>query len=156
MQQERQPNLPIELSQVSRASVTVIFGIAIVVTGALWVIGKTASMQFLALALAGYGLTILYIQSTTVRLDEAGISKGLPLISTFIPFERVARVSKEVLLRRGSPTVFVVSERDSGRRIIIPFLSLDRVRVAQLMTELSHRAPQAHIEEATCIQLCRR
>ncbi len=93
----------------------------------------------------------------TVRLTEQGISKGLPLLGTLIPYERVARVSKEVLLERGSPPVFVVSERDSERRIVIRLGAFDRAELARMMAALARWAPQAQIDEAlTYAQLQRR
>ena len=152
---------PIELSPVPNAYVTISSGIAVGLPVILWMVataqGKTASIASLAFAPAALAIMVFCLKNMTVRLDDAGISKGLPALGSFIPYERVERASKEVQLRRGSPTVLVVSERDSGRRIVISLAALDPTALAQAMTELARRAPQAQIEEAlTYAQLRRR
>jgi hypothetical protein len=116
-------NLPIVLSPVQHVYVIISGVIAIGLPAIMWITAtaqrKPLPTQFLVVTPTAFALMILYARSMTVRLTEEGISKGLPLLGTFIPYERVARVSKEVLLERGSPSAFVVSERDSERRILI-------------------------------------
>ena len=112
-------------------------------------------MQSLIVVPVAIALMLLYVKSVTVRLGDTGISKGLPVVGTLIPYERVAGVSKEVLIERGSATALVVSERDSRRRIVIRLQSFDRTDTARMMAELARRAPQAQIEGATYIQLQR-
>jgi hypothetical protein len=150
---------PVELSPVPRAYVVITCGIALGFPAIFWMVataqGKAVSIQSVYVVPAAVALMLLYVKSVTIRLGDEGISKGLPVLGTLIPYERVARVSKEVLIQRGSPTALVVSERDSGRRIVIRLQSFDRADIARMMTELANRAPQAQIEEGTYIQIQR-
>jgi hypothetical protein len=159
MQQERDLKTPYELSPVPHVYVVIASGVAIGFPAIFWTLataqGRTPSIQSMAIAPAAIALMLLYVKSVTVRLSDAGISKGLPVLGTLIPYERVARVNKEVLIQRGSPTALVVSEQDSGRRIVIRLQSFDRTDTARIMAELARRAPQAQIEEGTYIQLQR-
>ena len=154
-------NLPIELSPVQHVYVIISGVIAIGLPAIMWITAtaqrKPLPTQFLVVTPTAFALMILYARRMTVRLTEEGISKGLPLLGTFIPYERVARVSKEVLLERGSPSAFVVSERDSERRILIRLGGFDRAELRRMMAALAQRAPQAQIDEAaTYVQLQRR
>jgi hypothetical protein len=160
MQHEGDLKPVIVLSPVPLVYVVIASGVAIGFPAIFWMVatsqGKTASIQSLAIAPAAIALMLLYMEGVTVRLSDAGISKGLPVLGTLIRYERVARVNKEVLTQRGSPTALVVSERDSGRRIAIRLQSFDGTDTARMMAELARRAPQAQIEEGTYIQLIKR
>jgi hypothetical protein len=159
MQQESDLEPQIELSPVPHMYVVIAAAIAAGVPALFWMVataqGKTVSMQSLIVVPVAIALMLLYVKSVTVRLGDTGISKGLPVLGILIPYERVAGVSKEVLIERGSPTALVVSERDSRRRIVIRLSSFDRADIARMMAELARRAPQAQIEGATYIQLQR-
>jgi hypothetical protein len=153
-------HLPITLSPVPRVYVLISAVMAIVVPAIFWLVAsaqrKPLSVQILAVPVA-FALMMLYVRNMTVRFTDTGISKGLPLLGTLIPYERVAEVRKQTLLQRGSPTAFVISERDSHRQIVIPLFSLDRAELAQMMGLLSRWAPQAHVDElSTYVQLSRR
>ena len=160
MQQENDLNLPMEIGPVPRNYVVVCYGIAVGFPVIFWVAAtmqaKSVSLQSLAAVPVACVCMILYMKGTTVRLGEGGIGKGLPLLGTFIPYERIAGVSKQVLPKRYSPTAFVISERDSGRRIVIPIGPVDRPALARMMAALTRRAPQAQIDkELTYVQLGR-
>jgi hypothetical protein len=148
-----------ELSPVPHTHVVIAFAIAAGFPAMFWMVataqGKTVPIQSLIAVPAAIALMLFYAKSVTVRPSDTGIRKGLPVIGTFIPYEKVAGVSKEVLIQRGSPTALVVSEQDSGRRIVIRLSSFDRTDTARMMVELARRAPQAQIEGATYIQLQR-
>jgi hypothetical protein len=154
-------NLPIELSPVPHVYVIISGLIAIGLPAIMWITAtaqrKTLPTQFLVVAPTAFALMILYKKSMTVRLSEEGISKGLPVLGTLIPYVSIARISKELLLERGSPSAFVVSERDSERRIIIRLGAFDRAELARMMAALAQWAPQAQIDEAaTYVQLQKR
>jgi hypothetical protein len=159
MQEEGDLQTPFELSPVPHMYVVIASGVAIGFPAIFWMLattqGKTASIQSMAIAPAAIALMLLYVKSVTVRLGDTGISKGLPVLGVLIPYERVAGVSKEVLIGRGNPAALVVSEQDSGRRIVIRLQSFDRADTARMMAELARRAPQAQIEGASYIQLQR-
>src|ERR1700722_7101014 len=152
MQQEDDLEQRIELSPVPHMYVVIASAIAAGFPVIFWTVataqGKTVPTQSLIVVPAAIVLMLLYVKSVTIRLGDTGISKGLPVLGTLIPYGRVAGVSKEVLIQRGSPTALVVSERDSGRRIVIRLQSFDRADAARMMTELARRAPQAQIEGA--------
>ena len=137
-------NLPVELSPVPHVYVIISGVIAIGLPAIMWIaataLRKPLPTQFVVVAPTAFALMILYAKSMTVRLTEEGISKGLPLLGTLIPYDRVARVSKEVLLERGSPFAFVVSERDSERRILIRLGGSDRAELTRMMAALAQRA----------------
>jgi hypothetical protein len=139
--------------------VVIVSGVALGFSAIFWMVataqGKTVPIQSVSIVPAAVTLMLLYVKNVTVRLGDEGISKGLLVLGTLIPYERVARVNKEVLIERGSPSALVVSERDSGRRIVIRLSSFDRADIARMMAELALRAPQAQIEEGTYIQLQR-
>jgi hypothetical protein len=159
MQQESDLEQRIELSPVPHRYVVIATAIAAGFPAMYWIVataeGKTVPIQSLITVPAAIALMLFYVKSVTVRLSDRGIRKGLPVIGTLIPYEKVAGVSKEVLNQRGSPTALVVSEQDSGRRIVIRLSSFDRTDTARMMAELARRAPQAQIEGATYIQLQR-
>jgi hypothetical protein len=159
MQQGSDLERRIELSPVPHRYVVIACVSGIVFPVIFWIIasaqGKAAFLQSLAIAPVATSFMLFYVKSVTIRLGDTGISKGLPLLGTLIPYERVAGVSKEVLIQRGSPMALVVSEIDSGRRIVIPLQSFERTDIARIMAELARRAPQAQIEGATYIQLQR-
>ena len=159
MQLERDLKTPYELSPLPHVYVVIAPGIAIGFPAIFWMVataqGRSVSIQSVSIVPAAVALMLLYVKSVTVRLGDEGISKGLPVFGTLIPYERVARVSKEVLIERGSSTALVVSEQGSGRRIVIRLSSFDRTDTARIMAELARRAPQAQIEVGTYIQLQR-
>ena len=139
--------------------VVIASGVALGFPAIFWTVataqGNAVSIQSLSVVPAAIAFMLLYVKSVTIRLGDTGISKGLPVLGTLIPYERVAGVSKEVLIERGSSMALVVSEIDSGRRIVIRLQSFDRTDIARIMAELARRAPQAQIEGATYIQLQR-
>jgi hypothetical protein len=89
-----------------------------------------------------------------IRLDEVGISKGFGIFRTFMPYETVAGVHTEVVSARGlSTTVYVVTKRNSAKRIVINPRSFDQFKLVRIMAVLARNAPQAHIEDVQYIQL---
>lgn len=160
MHNETNSTLPMEIGPGQHKSVVISCVIAIAFSVTFWVatrgIDKPASIRSLVLVPAVTCLLVLYLKSMTLRLDDRGISRGFLVLRTFIPYERVAGVSREIQNRKGGPiTCFVISERGTARRIVIPFISYDRTELARMMTLLARMAPQAQINAAQYIQVSR-
>lgn len=111
--------------------------------------GKNVPVQVPAFSVAGVIFMALFLKNLSIRLDEAGISQGFSVLRTFLPYETVSGVHREVRRGRGgSTTVLVITKRDSRKRIVILLRSFDQVKLAQAMDVLARKSPQAHIEDA--------
>jgi hypothetical protein len=148
-------HLPVELGPIWDFYVMV--GIFFASPAIFWLanisLGKKMSIQFIGPCLAGALLLALYFKNKTLHLDAVGISQGYSMFRTFIPYETVAGVHREVRSgRRASTTVLVVTKKNSEERIVIYVRSFDQIKLAHLMATLAHKAPQAHIEDALYIQ----
>lgn len=148
-------HLPIELGPGPNAYVLV--SCAVGFPAVIWVAGilegRRMAIQLLVYCVLGVVCVLLYIKNMTIRLDEAGISQGFSVFRTFMPYETVAGVHREVRSAKGaSTTVFVITKRNSASRIVINLRSFDRIKLASLMSLLARKAPQAHIEDALYVQ----
>jgi hypothetical protein len=144
-------HIPVELGPVQNAYIMV--SCAVGFPALFWfvglLLGKSVPIQLLGICVAGTVFMILYMKNMRIRLDEVGISQGFWIFRTFIRYETVAGVHREVRSYRGaSTTVLVVSQQDSVRRIVIPLRSFDQIKLSQIMAVLKHKAPQAHIKNA--------
>jgi hypothetical protein len=155
MLDESSVHLPIELGPGPNAYVMV--SIAVGFPALIWLagilLGKRMPFQLLGYCGAGAVFMVFYVKNMNIRLDEVGISQGFSVFRTFMPYETVSGVHREVRHGKGGPTtVLVVTKRDSRRQIVIPLRSFDQIKLAHFMALLARRAPQAHIEEALYIQ----
>jgi hypothetical protein len=149
-----------DIGPVQRNSVTISCVIAIASSALLWLLttglGKPASIRLLVPAPAATVVMLLYVKNMTVRLDDRGISRGLFVFHTFIPYERIVGVSREIRQHRGGPTTYyLISERNTATQIVLPFYSYDQTELARMMTVLARMAPQIQIDAAQYIQLAR-
>lgn len=91
---------------------------------------------------------LLYMKNRSIRLDEPGITQGYSVFSTFIPYDQIAGVRKEIRSYRGLSTeVLVISKQDSTKRIEIAIHSLDRTELLQFVSTLGHQAPQIRLDD---------
>jgi hypothetical protein len=149
-------HLPVELGPIQNAYVIVCCAVGF--PALFWFVGislgKSMPTQLLGLCVAGAVLMALYMKNLSIRLDEFGISQGFSVLRTFMKYETVAGVHREVRSGRGGSTkVLVVSQQDSARRIVIPLRCFDQIKLTQIMALLGAKAPQAHIEEALYVQI---
>jgi len=97
--------------------------------------------------MAGVAFLVLYMKNLSIHLEEDGISQGFFIFRTFMRYETIAGVHREVRSYKGtSTTVLVVSEQDAARRILIPLRSFDQIELTKVMAVLARKAPQARIE----------
>jgi hypothetical protein len=148
--------VPLELGPVQNAYVIV--SCAVGLPALFWflgvLLGKKMPIPLLGLCMAGGAFMALYMKNLTIRLDEVGIRQGFSIFRTFMRYETVAEVHRDVRSGRGgSTTVLVVSEQHSEKRIVIPLRSFDQIKLTQVMAVLAHKAPQAHIEDALYVQI---
>jgi hypothetical protein len=148
-------HLPVELGPGPNAYMMI--SLVVGLPAVIWFVGilfdKKMPIQLLEYCMAGAAFIVLYIKNLNIRLDEVGISQGFSVLRTFMPYETVSGVHREVRTGRGGPTtVLVVTKRDSRKRIVIPLRSFDQTKLAHVMALLARKAPQAHIEDALYIQ----
>ncbi len=92
-------------------------------------------------------LLLVYLKNKTLRLDETGISQGFSVFRTFMTYETIAEIRKEVRSFKGASTVvLVVSEKNSPRRIVIGIASFERTELSQLLGVLAQKAPQTQLK----------
>jgi hypothetical protein len=149
-------HLPVELGPGPNAYVMV--SMAVGLPALIWfggiLLGKKMPIPVLEYCVAGAVFMVLYIKNMNLCLDEAGISQGFSVFRTFMPYETVSGVHREVRHGKGGPTnILVVTKKDSAKRIVIYLRSFDQIKLAQMMAILARKAPQAHIEDALYIQL---
>jgi hypothetical protein len=146
---ESSSRLPVEIGPVSRAYV--ILSCAIGSPALLWLVGfslgRKMPIQLLYIPSGMALLLLVYLKNKTLRLDETGVSQGFSVFRTFMRYEGIAEIRKEVRSFKGASTVvLVVSEKNSPRRIVIPIASFERTELSQLLGVLAQKAPQTHLK----------
>jgi hypothetical protein len=113
-------------------------------------LGRKMPIELLLIPLGMASLLLAFIKNRRIRLDEVGITQGFSVFRTFMRYEGISTVRKEVRSFKGASTVLLVLyEKNSARRIVIPIASFDRIELGQVLAALAQAVPHANFEVET-------